>query len=225
MNCTHPATAKTGRIVESTYSNLRPGDHPKGRIEVRPVRSEVELDEVYRLTHDAFVEQEYCRPQPDGRFMHCLRFDRIPETTVFIALRHGRIIGSLSVTLDGPEGLPVEVDFDSECDRIRQEGSLLANGWRMVTRKQCRASRRLVFAMLREGVGHCREAGVRTCLHCVNPKHERAYQKLLKWKTVARHQEACGLQNAKAVLMRMDEDGLGSWLVHRFEQQKVGAVV
>jgi hypothetical protein len=57
-------------------------------------------------------------------------FDAHPNTHV-ISISHesGRLAGTFSFTLDGPDGMPVSRYFDSELDELRQQGDLL-NAWR-----------------------------------------------------------------------------------------------
>ena len=96
-------------------------------IEIRPIRGAEELDSVYRLTHDSFLERGYCQPQPDGPLIHYPHLDNIPETTVLVAVVQGEIMGTLSFTLDGPRGFHLDGDFKTECGRIRAEGK----AWRL----------------------------------------------------------------------------------------------
>ncbi|MFH1022789.1 MAG: nucleotide disphospho-sugar-binding domain-containing protein, partial [Planctomycetota bacterium] len=178
---------------------------------VRPIKNKNELDEVYRITHDAFLERGYCRPQADGRLVHYPRLDQIKETTVFVAVSDGGIVGTISLTLDGPAGLHVDEDFKEACDDIRNEGRKLAAGWRIATRSGYRDERGIVMGLIREVVTRAVDAGVRTGVFTFNPRHESIYQRLLNMKTVARNGETSGLQDAPAVFMRCDAEALPAW--------------
>src|SRR5947209_3989524 len=70
---------------------------------VRPIEGEAELDAVYRLTYDSFLERGYCAPRPDRRLIHYPHLDRLPETMICVAISEGQIVGTVSVTLDGPQ--------------------------------------------------------------------------------------------------------------------------
>ena len=52
---------------------------------IRPMYTELELDQIYKLTHDAYVERGYCEPQPGGKLIHYPHLDHIPETTILVA--------------------------------------------------------------------------------------------------------------------------------------------
>lgn len=82
---------------------------------IRPVRSLEELRAVYRLTHDCYAASGFCAPNPTQFIVHYPQYDHIQETTILVALSQGRVVGSVSVTMDGPKGLTVDKDFNSEC--------------------------------------------------------------------------------------------------------------
>jgi hypothetical protein len=158
------------------------------------------------VTHDSYVERDYCHARPDGRLAHHPHLDRIPETAVFVAVAGGEIVGTSSQTFDGPLGLPMDEDFKAECDRIRAEGRRLAASWRLATRKAYRNQTRLVKALINATTIHGIQTGVQTCLFTFNPRHERIYRRLLNLRTVARREGMTGLLNAPAILMRWDAE-------------------
>src|SRR5262245_54493084 len=92
---------------------------------IRPIADARELDAVYRLTHDAYDDEGYAAPRSDGRLVHYAAFDQIPETVVLGSFVEGTLVGTVSWTADGPNGLPVERDFPDECARIRAEDRTL----------------------------------------------------------------------------------------------------
>ncbi|MFH1023802.1 MAG: hypothetical protein V1809_10505 [Planctomycetota bacterium] len=178
---------------------------------IRPIESDGELDEVYRITHDAYVERGYCRPRPAGRLVHYPHLDGISETTVFVAVVEGTIVGTNSLTVDGPAGLQVDEDFKTECDEIRKEGRMLAASWRLATRNAYRDERNVIMGLIKETVMCAVDMGVLTCVFTFNPRHERVYQRLLNMKTVVRSEGTAGLDNAPAVFMRCDVENLPEW--------------
>jgi len=174
---------------------------------IHPVRTSRELDDVHRLVYEVYLRQGYCAPDRSGRLTHYPHLDAAPETTVLAAYEGSRLLGTNSLTLDGPAGLHTDVDFPKECARIRAEGRRLAASWRIVTRPECRDSKRVVCALIQATVdlGFVRR-GVQTCLFTFNPRHERVYRRLLNMRTLARRETTTGLLNAPAVLMRLDRE-------------------
>lgn len=183
--------------------------------EIRSVASADEMEAVYRITHDAYVRQGYCVPQPDGRLVHYPHLDGIPETTVLVAVVDGLTVGTVSITMDGPTGLHADEEFKDVCDRIRSEGRRLAACWRIATQPRCRSEAEIVLGLVREAEAVVLRKGADTCLLIVNPRHEGIYKKLLNMETVARKTETIGaLRNAPPVLMRLSRENrsaMRSW--------------
>jgi hypothetical protein len=202
------SSSKISQALRAIDAGKSPSDSEASlaRVEVRGISNDAELDEVYRITHDAYLERGYCKAQPDGRLIHYPHLDRIPETRILIALIDGAILGTISWTLDGPQGFHVDSDFKTECDAIRKEGRRLAASWRIATRNSCRDERHVVMALIQETLRETLEAGVETTVFTFNPRHERVYQRLLNMTTVARNDGTDGLENAPAVFMRMDRE-------------------
>ncbi|MBD3383593.1 hypothetical protein GF407_01590 [candidate division KSB1 bacterium] len=174
--------------------------------EIRKAATKQELERVYRLTHDAYVEMNYAKPQPDSRLIHYPELENIPETTVMIAESGSRVLGTLSITVDGPAGLNTDRDFPEHTSRIRSQTKMLAACWRMVTCKDYRHKKSIVKDLFKESLKFIfRQLEIDTLLCTVNPCHERVYQLLFGCETVARQVKSIdGLENAPAILMRLE---------------------
>ena len=193
------------QALRSIQVNAAPPEYLGSEFEVRPILNDEELDQVYRITHDAFVETGFWPPQRDGRIVHCPHLDRIPETTVLAATLGGEIIGTISWTRDGPHGLAADSEFKAECDGIRTEGLRLGSIWRLATRSICRNDRNVVLSLIQETVHGVVGAGLQTTIITMNPRHEKIYRRMLNMTTVAR-KDSHGPNNPPAVLMRMNTD-------------------
>lgn len=174
-------------------------------LSIRPVRHSRELDEVHRITHDAYVERGYCAPRPCGKLVHYPALERIPETAVLVALQSKTVMGTVSITLDGERGLNVDHDFRGPVQAVREEGRALGAVWRLATRRSLRGERRVVLGLIRAAVRQAFEVlELQSFLIVVNPRHESAYRRLLDMQVVARSRGTEGLENAPGVLMRCD---------------------
>ncbi len=180
-------------------------------VEVRPVANSWDLMDVYHLTHDVYVERGYSEPQPDGRLIHFPHLDSVPETTIFVARENDDTVGTISLTLDGPAGLPADKDFQAECARIRRVGRVLAAVWRLVTTSSCSSERKVVMALMRAALVRVFELGVQTWVCTLDPRHERVYRQLLDMKLVARRSNIQVFSNAPAAFMRCDYETLPDW--------------
>src|SRR5579864_3438414 len=117
---------------------------------IRPVANSAELRMVYRLVHDCYVSRGYATPQGNGLFDPYPGFDRLAETTVLVAVNAGQIVGTFSMTLDGPSGLTVEEDFPRECEQLRKRSRFMAAAWRLAIRPSHRSDRHVLIALIKE---------------------------------------------------------------------------
>ena|SRR5687767_6092198 len=177
-----------------------------GRPVVRPVRTLDELQQVYRLTHECYVSNGFAESHRTGLVVHYPHYDHIPETTILIAILEGKIVGSVSYTIDGPSGFTLDEDFRPECDSIREEGKRVGVVWRLVVDKSVRSNRAVVSDLIDGVIKLAVEYDVPTVLFAVNPRHENVYKRMLRMEVVERRQATEGLTNAPAVLLRGDRD-------------------
>ncbi len=178
---------------------------------IRPVASEADLANIYRLVYDAYLEKGFIEPRNDPQLKYNAEMDDIPETTVLVVEGSGLLLGTVSVTVDGPAGMPADRDFKATADMVRGEGRKLAGVWRLVTRCGYTDERNLVMALIGEAVQQAMEKGVQSCLCAINPKHEHFYRRLLGMKRIAYARSMKGLQNAPGVCLRCDEEDVPEW--------------
>ncbi len=205
---TQPELVKTIKSIDEITSVPQQNDrrYKTKNYQIKKAVTPKELESVYRLTHDAYVEMNYATPQPDGRLIHYPQLENIPETTVMIADSGSRVQGTLSITVDGSAGLNTDRDFPDHTRKIRAQTDTLAACWRMVTCKACRHKKSMVKDLLKESVKFIfQQQKVDTLLFTVNPCHERVYQLLFGCETIARRTKSIdGLENAPAVLLRLE---------------------
>lgn len=160
-----------------------------------------ELSEVYRLTHASYVASGYAAPHVSRMLIHYPYFDHLPETQVLVARIQGEIIGTVSYTMDGPCGLPVDEDFRARCDAERQAGKKVACVWRLVVKDEFRAQRDIVMGLIHTVVAGLVEHGAESVFFSVNPRHVKVYCKMLNMEVVAENECTKGLSNAPATLL------------------------
>lgn len=161
--------------------------------------TEDEIPQIWHLTHDAYALAGYILPQPDGMFRHYRAWEDV--STRLVAVLDGRIVGSVTYTLDGKFGLPVDVSYGSKMDILRAVGLPLACCWRIVVAPDCRHQHRVVHGLMIEAAQECVAAGEPICLCEVNPRHVDYYRKRLGFREVARRDSTRGLIDAPSVLM------------------------
>jgi hypothetical protein len=177
-------------------------------IVVRPLENARELVALYRLTHECYLENGYIQPQPNGLLAHYPAFDHLSETTILVALCGEEVVGSISITRDGPQKLTVDEDFGSTCDAIRAEGRTLAAAWRLVVKKSHRDQLKVVKALIFNAMRLAISEGFNTWIITVNPKHAGLYRRLLNMREVGRRTDTQGLKSAPGVLLRADLEAI-----------------
>ncbi|MBK8541238.1 MAG: hypothetical protein IPL60_14730 [Ardenticatenia bacterium] len=164
-------------------------------VNIRPVQTATDLDRVSRLVHDVYVSAGYFDPRPDGRLSVYGEYDPLPETLVLAAFEGDDVVGTLSITLDGPHGMSCEHDFGPACAAIRAEGRPLMAVWRNATADSHRTSR-IDLELIRTGAVFGIGLGIGTFVSTVEPSLERAYVKLFGMTTVARTDGVDGVRGA-----------------------------
>jgi hypothetical protein len=175
---------------------------------VRPIADGTELDEVHRLTHDAYASKGYIDSNTDGRLIHYPQLDHIPQTTVLVAVKNGIIVGTNSITLDGPAGLPCEKDFLLQIMRERMAGSALCCSWRIITHPDVRDTFTVLYALIKETCKNIIQQKMNVCLMASHPNDALIYLKMLNAQVIGFSKDTTGLHNAPALLVRGDANSL-----------------
>lgn len=142
------------------------------------------MPEIHVLAHDTAVESGLIAPQKNGKLDLNPHLDGILETTIIIARYKGKIIGTNTLTLDGPNGLHTDKLFPAETNKLRKE-HVLSSSWRIATHKNYRSDIRLISDLLKASMKVGREMGITDCLFIVNLRHAQTYLKALNAKVIA----------------------------------------
>lgn len=189
---------------------------------IRHVRSLRELDQVHRLTHESIVSGGYMAPQPGGRLISYPELDLSPRTSILIAVANRAVIGTNSITADGPLRLHTDRYFPRETEAVRSEGRRLVSSFRIATDPAWRGDggSRLVLDLVRWSLlVAIQRYRFETILCTFNPKHRRVYERLLGARTLAQLDriEHAGIA-AGAVLMRIDAERLPDRIARDMER-------
>lgn len=71
-----------------------------------------------RLVHAVYVRHAFILPRPSQ--LHLNLFLLLPRSRTFVVKQAGEVIGTLSVVLDSPFGLPIDQLYHAETQRLRQ---------------------------------------------------------------------------------------------------------
>lgn len=132
-----PAAAATSTTPEA----------PSGALyAVRQVWAANDLEAVRDLADVAFACSLWNVPA-GGRVTLYPQFDMSPQTVVLVAERNDRVIGTVSIVMDGTLGLPVDRHFPCETHRLRRGGKPLAAVYRLATDPDLTAGDRAYLAL------------------------------------------------------------------------------
>ena len=142
-------------------------------VRVREARTSAELDNVFRLRHQVFVDEEhYMQQHADARIAD--RFDAYPTSTNIIALVDDQIVGSIRFMKRSPAGISTDEFYDyGAC--IEPEPRDGASGMLVVARS-CRATPRLVTSLMSMGYLWAASQGITRLFGTINPERLAAFQ-------------------------------------------------
>jgi len=171
-------------------------------MDVRPATQE-DMPAVWRLTHDVYQASGYCEANPHSMLRHYPLLDGIEETTVYIAEDAGEIVGTNSLTVDGPWGLHTDEDFPRETRAIRlmcrHMGWRLGCSWRICTTPANRNRTATVKSLFRATIEGVLDASLDALLFEFHPRHAKIYKRTLGLDVLA--EGTCGSVDAPSVLM------------------------
>lgn len=118
----HPAEVPPTKPHKWALWLARQYDKGPRRLELnlaRPQRgAESTFELALRLVHDVYVKKQYISPRPSG--LHLSLFLLLPRSRTFMINEGNRVIGTLSVVLDSPFGLPIDALYPEALAQLRQ---------------------------------------------------------------------------------------------------------
>ncbi|MEJ6008022.1 GNAT family N-acetyltransferase [Paucibacter sp. AS339] len=90
---------------------------PESRLELKIAETKEELEQCFRILHDAYVSSGFMKPDPSG--MRITMYHALPTTTTLCAKYDGRVVGTISMIREGVFGFPLQSVFDLEGVRIK----------------------------------------------------------------------------------------------------------
>ncbi len=153
-----------------------------------PVQTLEDLKACYRIVYEGYTARGYCAPNPSRMYYHYYSF--LPESRTFVLKDKDEILGTISLIVDSPCGLPMDNLFSREINQIRAgsrklaEVSLLAMAHHEKKKKlfsltnfEKQAQLFRLFKIAYEYAFYA--AGVTDFVIGVHPKHETLYKYLL----------------------------------------------
>lgn len=184
-----PAATSIARLANS--------DRAKVAVSVRPARTESERRAARNLVQQRYEQRGY-RPgdAPAPAAMES------GARYTFIAEVRGELVGTVSVRLDGPEGLMAESTYPDEISALRGGGRRLGEVGSLATAAGI-ADPDVYFALIQSAFGlRARWPWVSDAIIEVNPRHQRFYTRRFGFH-VAGPKRHCPRVEAPAILLRL----------------------
>jgi hypothetical protein len=117
-------------------SKIKVGTGAPENIVFKLAETQDELEQAFRVLHDAYVGQGYMSPHPSG--MRVTKYHALPTTAVLIAkeIDTGLVVGTVSIVRDTPLGLPLDSVFP--LSNIKKQYNHLAEVSSLAIRKEYR---------------------------------------------------------------------------------------
>ncbi|MCU7369793.1 GNAT family N-acetyltransferase [Paucibacter sp. O1-1] len=95
---------------------------PDARLQLKIAETREELEDCFKILHDAYVASGFMKPEPSG--MRITPYHALPTTTTLCAKYDGRVVGTISMIREGVFGFPLQSVFDLE--HVRAQGGQIA---------------------------------------------------------------------------------------------------
>ncbi|MDQ6829973.1 MAG: hypothetical protein M3081_14025 [Gemmatimonadota bacterium] len=160
----------------------------------------------FRLVHDNYVRKGLIDHSSSG--LKVTPFNVLPTTAVFVAIRGGIVVGTLSLIEDGPIGLPMDEVFPQETRRVRERGGTLAelSGYAIHPSVRGRGVSLMLYNLMFRWVWWHRRT--QDILIAVHPRVTRFYEVVLMFDRLRARRSYRHFNNAPAEALHLDLRGL-----------------
>lgn len=176
-------------------------------IEYRVATTRWEREEAYRLLYRCYLRRGYIAPHPSG-IRYSPRMAE-PETITFIALSKGVVIATMSLFMDGQDGLPLDDVFKPEVDALRAQGRKVIEVGALAHRREDPHRGIEVFMTLARMCSvYALKSAATDSLITVNPRHADIYSRLMKYELFVPERPHPSVRNAPALCYRLTRENL-----------------
>lgn len=150
---------------------------PSRRLELKIANTKSELEDCFRILHDAYVASGFMKPDPSG--MRITPYHALPTTTTLCAKYDGKVVGTMSMIREGVFGFPLQRIFDLEA--VRAKGGQIAEISALAVHPDMRKTGGAVlFPLMKFMHQYCSEFfDTRHLVIAVNPEKIELYEALL----------------------------------------------
>lgn len=183
--------------------NYRIDDASLADVEVKIATTVAEHVEAAKLVHDGYVGRGIMMPHGSG--VRVTPFLALPSTIVFVALKSGQMVGTLSLVVDSSLGLPMEKIYGDEVQAVRSRSRKIAEVGAQCVVKECRGTG-VAFLLSKAMFQTTELLGIEDLLIAVHPSAEDVYSAMLCFERLG-PQKAYPLLNQSALAVAMWQRG------------------
>ncbi|HEV6968181.1 GNAT family N-acetyltransferase [Roseateles sp.] len=150
---------------------------PDSRLELKVADTREELEDCFRILHDAYVASGFMKPAPSG--LRVTIYHALPTTTTLCAKYDGRVVGTMSMIRDGVFGFPLQSVFD--ISELRAQPGHIAEISALAVHPDFRATGgAILFPLMKFMYEYCTQYfDTRHLVIAVNPDKIELYESLL----------------------------------------------
>jgi len=150
---------------------------PPAKLVLKVAETRDELEECFRLLHDAYVAVGFMKPDPSG--MRATIYHALPTTTTLLARYNNRIVGTISLIRESPLGFPMQKIFNIE--KIRKAGGNIAEVSALAVDRRFQALGGIILFPLMKFMYEysTKFFDTRHLVIAVNPRHIGFYESIL----------------------------------------------
>ncbi|MGQ3051456.1 MAG: GNAT family N-acetyltransferase [Roseateles sp.] len=150
---------------------------PDPRLELKVAETAEELEDCFRILHDAYVASGFMKPSPSG--LRVTIYHALPTTTTLCAKYDGRVVGTMSMIREGVFGFPLQAVFDLSEVRAKQ-GQIAEISALAVHPDFRKTGGAILFPLMKFMYEYCTEYfDTRHLVIAVNPEKIELYESLL----------------------------------------------
>ena len=150
---------------------------PDTRLELKVAESREELEDCFRILHDAYVASGFMKPSASG--LRVTMYHALPTTTTLCAKYDGRVVGTMSMIREGVFGFPLQSVFDLSEVRAKQ-GQIAEISALAVHPDFRKTGGAILFPLMKFMYEYCTEYfDTRHLVIAVNPDKIELYESLL----------------------------------------------
>ena len=136
-------------------------------IQIKPARTSDELDQVLRVRHTVFAEEENYLPAKDDKRIYD-RYDILPTNANIIAVDQGEVVGSCRFTQYSSAGFPADKQFDYS-PHLPYLDERIITGSMLCVKKSHRGNKNIIKGLLWMGFYWGMHRGATHVLAPINP--------------------------------------------------------